>query len=265
MIPEHIRRFAEEPEDDLPEPWLPGRRIAKPDYTLSLSPSPVVARISRVRTTREGLDATIADVRATLRGLGFTGCDWAVGPSCQPAGLAGMLVERGFVPSSSAFFEPRYSVLAMTREPPLAAPGAGIEARLVRTVEEYIAAYRAGLEACDEGEDVIAAMLDAAPAGWDHGSGIARMTHIAFADGQVAGLGFVQYGPSAIMLAGGAVLPAFRGRGVYRALVASRWRAAVELGKPALVVHAGKMSRPILERCGFQEICRLDMFADHGL
>ena len=91
------------------------------------------------------------------------------------------------------------------------------------------------------------------------------MTHVAFADGAVAGLGLVNYGPAAVLCAGGAVLSSFRGRGVYRALVASRWRAAVEMGKPALTVHAGAMSRPILERCGFEEVCGVDLLLDPEL
>jgi GNAT superfamily N-acetyltransferase len=68
-----------------------------------------------------------------------------------------------------------------------------------------------------------------------------------------------------VLLGGGAVLPQYRGRGVYRALVASRWEAAVEMGKPALTVHAGAMSRPILERCGFEEVCRVEVLADTGI
>jgi GNAT superfamily N-acetyltransferase len=88
------------------------------------------------------------------------------------------------------------------------------------------------------------------------------MSHIAFVDGAIAGGGMVAYGPPAVLLGGSAVLPQYRGRGVYRALVASRWRAAVEIGKPALTIHAGEMSRPILERCGFEEVCRLDVLLD---
>jgi GNAT superfamily N-acetyltransferase len=260
-----IVRFAEEPEDELPEPWLPGRRIVRPGYTLSLSPSPTFSRVSRIRTTRQGLDATIAEARATLRELGYVACAWAVGPSCRPAGLAGLLVERGFVPATGPLFEPRYAVMTLTRPPPEPTPHPGVEARVVRTYEEYVQAFRAGLVASGEREEGIAALIQGAPAGWEHESGVAKMTHIAYADGQVAGLGFASYGPAAVMLAGGAVLPAYRGRGVYRALVASRWLAAIRMEKPALVVHAGAMSRPILERCGFEEVCRVELFADPAL
>jgi GNAT superfamily N-acetyltransferase len=49
---------------------------------------------------------------------------------------------------------------------------------------------------------------------------------------------------------GGAVLAKWRGRGIYRALVAARSRAALELGVRYLHSDCSAMSRPILERSG---------------
>ncbi|WP_327673213.1 GNAT family N-acetyltransferase [Kitasatospora sp. NBC_00458] len=50
---------------------------------------------------------------------------------------------------------------------------------------------------------------------------------------------------------GGGTVEAWRGRGVYRALVAHRARLADELGYEYLRVDASPQSRPILERLGF--------------
>ncbi|SDN44782.1 Acetyltransferase (GNAT) domain-containing protein [Streptomyces sp. cf386] len=50
---------------------------------------------------------------------------------------------------------------------------------------------------------------------------------------------------------GGGTVEAWRGRGIYRALVAHRARAAVERGYRYLQVDAMSASRPILERLGF--------------
>jgi GNAT superfamily N-acetyltransferase len=50
---------------------------------------------------------------------------------------------------------------------------------------------------------------------------------------------------------GGATLPAWRGRGIYRALVARRAQLAAERGFRYLQVDASDDSRPILERLGF--------------
>jgi GNAT superfamily N-acetyltransferase len=264
-ISDAIVRFAEEPDAELPEPWLPARRFIRPSYTLVLSPSPTHSAVSRVRTSAEELDGLLAEVRGILREHGFVRCAWYLGPSSRPAGIAALLAARGFSPAASSPFEPRYTAMTLTQPPTWPAPGPGVEARLVRTLEEYLSAYRAGLEANDAPEEVIAQWIEGAAAGWDHESGMARMTHIAFADGRVAGLGVAAPGPNAILLGGGAVLPAFRGRGIYRALVASRWHAAVAQGKPALTVHAGAMSRPILDRCGFEPLCEVDVLLDPAL
>lgn len=64
-------------------------------------------------------------------------------------------------------------------------------------------------------------------------------------------------------LFGGGTLPAYRGSGFYRAVVAARGRDAIAMGAHYLIVDALPTSRPILERLGFQRItdtwpCRLE-------
>jgi ribosomal protein S18 acetylase RimI-like enzyme len=49
---------------------------------------------------------------------------------------------------------------------------------------------------------------------------------------------------------GGATLPAYRGRGIYRALTAARARSALALGKKFVHSDSTEDSRPILERSG---------------
>ncbi|MFJ3199747.1 GNAT family N-acetyltransferase [Streptomyces sp. NPDC086989] len=53
---------------------------------------------------------------------------------------------------------------------------------------------------------------------------------------------------------GGGTLPQWRGRGVYRLLVAHRARIAAARGIPYLQVDASQDSRPILRRLGFEEL-----------
>ncbi|GHA49270.1 N-acetyltransferase [Streptomyces tauricus] len=50
---------------------------------------------------------------------------------------------------------------------------------------------------------------------------------------------------------GGGTVEAWRGRGIYRALIAHRARVAVDRGYPYLQVDASDQSRPILRRLGF--------------
>jgi len=53
---------------------------------------------------------------------------------------------------------------------------------------------------------------------------------------------------------GGSTLEAWRGRGIYRALVAARAQLAAEHGYQYLQVDASDASRPILERLGFTAV-----------
>jgi GNAT superfamily N-acetyltransferase len=111
-------------------------------------------------------------------------------------------------------------------------------------------------------EEGVAGWLEAAPGLWKQQDGTLRMTLIARLDGKAAGFGFAAAAPAGLMLCGSGVLASARGRGVYRALVEARWKRAVELGKPALVIHAGAMSRSVVERCGFERICRVEVLTD---
>ncbi len=53
---------------------------------------------------------------------------------------------------------------------------------------------------------------------------------------------------------GGGTLPHWRGRGIYRALIAQRTRVAVERGYRYLQVDASDESAPILRRLGFTRL-----------
>lgn len=54
---------------------------------------------------------------------------------------------------------------------------------------------------------------------------------------------------------GGGTVAAWRGRGIYRALIAHRARIAAESGVRYLQVDASSQSRPILRRLGFAPLC----------
>ncbi|GAA1840735.1 GNAT family N-acetyltransferase [Microlunatus capsulatus] len=55
---------------------------------------------------------------------------------------------------------------------------------------------------------------------------------------------------------GGATLPGWRGRGIYRALTAARARSALALGRTLLHSDSTELSRPILERAGLVRVTR---------
>jgi GNAT superfamily N-acetyltransferase len=70
--------------------------------------------------------------------------------------------------------------------------------------------------------------------------------------GQMVGAGRLEpvHGTDFAGIWGGAVLPAWRGRGIYRALTAARARSALALGKRLVHSDSTAFSRPILERSG---------------
>jgi GNAT superfamily N-acetyltransferase len=76
---------------------------------------------------------------------------------------------------------------------------------------------------------------------------------VADAGGTLISAGWVRYieGSGFATLWGGGTLPAWRGRGIYRALVAYRANLAATRGFRYLQVDASDASRPILERLGF--------------
>jgi len=201
-------------------------------------------------------------VRGILRARGYVGSVWHVGPSCGPANLVTLLKERGLGRAERPPFEPESTAMALVEPPPAPAASTGIEARLARNLDEYVQALRIGMEVFQEPEEAAASWLAAAPALWAQQDGVDRFTHIAFLDGRPVGFGFAASGPTGFLLGGSGVLAAARGRGVYRAMLAARWAEATRVGKPGLVIHAGAMSRPILERCGFEVVCHLDVLED---
>ena len=82
-----------------------------------------------------------------------------------------------------------------------------------------------------------------------------RRLLLATVDGEPAGsAGLSLFPPAGAIINGGAVRPRFRGLGVYRAMVAARLAMARDAGMPGVVVWAGHMSAPILERLGFETV-----------
>lgn len=80
------------------------------------------------------------------------------------------------------------------------------------------------------------------PQGSDEVIGFSRMVSVA---------------PEVVLLEGSAVSPEWRGRGIYKTLVAARLRMAREAGaQQALVQAVADTSAPILQRLGFRAVCK---------
>ena len=88
--------------------------------------------------------------------------------------------------------------------------------------------------------------------------------YLAYVDGEAIASADVIFFPFAAFLSGASTNRSYRGRGAFRALVRARWDEAVRRGTPALVVGAGRMSRPILERIGFTTVAEQHILVDRS-
>ena len=150
--------------------------------------------------------------------------------------------------------DPVFKALATDREPPRVD---GVEVRRVETYEEFLTGLEIMLASGGFTDDGAARRRAEAPETYARRRARPGGEWLAFVDGEPVAWAGALAGTVGLFLAGGATLPAARGRGAYRALVRARWDHAVELGTPVLAVHAQERSRAILERCGFEVVCTL--------
>jgi GNAT superfamily N-acetyltransferase len=261
-ISDSVREFAESPEAYVSDPAPPEDRIFTGGCCIYVAGSGTQVNVTRVRTSEAALDRTIAEVREIVRGRGIKRALWSVGPSSRPAGLSALLGARGFFPGKPPFEAEAEAMVLVSPPPP---PPPGVEARLVRDLDEYTAALRIAVEAFEMPAEDARGWLAAAPRLWERQDGVNRMALIALVEGRPAGFAFAAGAPQGLLCGGSGVRPAERGRGSYRALVSARWARAVELGTPALVIHAGAMSRPIAARAGFLPLGRIQNLEDPAL
>jgi hypothetical protein len=253
-----LRSFAEDPpawgEID-PRSGL--ERILTERYCLLFGPSPTATLVCRLRLDPDEVPETIHEVREQIARNDHRQAVWRVGTSATPADLVDRLTAHGFVPSTLPGLEAHLTSMVLTEEPPQVD---GLEVRRVASPEELERASR--ISATTLGEEHEDEDWDAEFAA--ERAGDRPRVYLAFADGSAIGAAraLVEDGLPAVMLISGGVLAEARGRGAYRALVRARWEDAVEAGQPALVVHAGAMSRPILERLGFKVAAEQEVLLD---
>jgi hypothetical protein len=181
---------------------------------------------------------------------------WWVGERAS-AGVAARLAALGLVPDPET---PRLTELALLA-PPAGAPR--VEVRRVGNADEYLAALEVDWEVRNLPEHEREARRKLAWEAWPAVAADAASQHyFAVTDGEPVGFGRLALTPEGGLMLGGATLPKARGRGVYTALVHARWQDTVARGTPALVVAAGEMATPILERLGFGRLGRVRLLLD---
>jgi GNAT superfamily N-acetyltransferase len=197
--------------------------------------------------TPESADTVIATQRDHFTARG-TSLEWKYYDYDLPADLPERLVAAGFVPH-----EPELMLVAETSaieaEPVLpdgvrlvpVTDAAGVEAMMAVHDEAF------GQRSADLAERMLAQLR--------HTPELVQMVVAMAGDEPVsaARIEFVE-GTDFAGLWGGGTVPAWRGRGIFRALVAYRAGLAAARGYRYLQVDALPTSRPILQRLGFEPV-----------
>ena len=228
-------------------------RIETPRYTLCMGRGSSWNTVQRQRFVAAEVDEVMAEVHAHLRERGRGSTQWEVGSAAEPADLVDLLLARGVVPDK----DPYAVALLLQHEPPAGPPGA--VGRRVETFAEYVAANEVQLTAFGaEGEELAEsrALLEKS---WADPT---MIMHAVWMDGEIVSAGTAAPVSEGLLLYGGATAPHARGRGGYRALLHARWDEAVARRTPALITQGGSMSRPILERAGFEPVGHIHILLD---
>ena len=161
-----------------------------------------------------------------------------------PADLPDRLRAAGFVPEDT-------ETVVIARIETLAVEPALPEGVVIREVTE-----RSGFSRIAELEEAVwhedPGWVEALADEWEFAPDRLRV-FVAVAGETTVSAGWVRFpsGTEFATLWGGATLQEWRGRGIYRALVAERARIAAERGRTYIETDASDDSRPILERLGF--------------
>jgi GNAT superfamily N-acetyltransferase len=237
--------------------WPSFEREERDGYVVFHGPSPhhLFGLILRLRLGAD-IDMVVKEVRAWFAERGRREFTWLVGDSSTPSDLGDRLLGLGAKPDAD---EPVYAGMVLTEPPP---PVEGVDVRAVETFGEYAAVRELGWDLLGMSEEQRAEPRARLNASWEDYQSMDIVNFAAFVDGRVVAAGGIQFTPYGAYLAGGSTHPDYRGRGCYRALVRARWNAAVARGTPLLAVQAGEMSKPILERLGFQQIATVHALID---
>jgi GNAT superfamily N-acetyltransferase len=229
-------------------PPLPDLRLVeRPGWMQIVTPSVTTGALNEVLFSALDdddadaiIDATIAEYRAL--GLKFR---WSVGPGTAPADLGERLARRGLTGSWGR------GMARPTDSPPHADdPAITITEVDATTLGAFSDVTARGWDMDPAQTATLNGQILAAPErrqhmflAYRHGEPVATASYVAF--------------PRSAYLIGGVVLPAHRGHGLYRALVAARLAHARARGIELATSHARESSSaPILERLGFATVCR---------
>ena len=254
-IPEPVRNLAVYPFRELPQaPDV--ERVQLDGAWASFNNWPTAQTVFVEDAGPDDIPALVDAARAAARARGKAIQAWWIAP--EKDALVPALEACGLVNKDTPGLEAVENAMALVEEPP-AEIAPGLEVRMAESWEDWLAGsmvVKTAFGMPDVTEEMLRERFD------EYTRANTGRSFVAFSEGRAVGSSYAAFGDAGINLFGGAVLEEERGRGVYRSLVRARWDYAVERGTPALTVQAGRMSRPILERLGFQFILPVRVFVD---
>jgi GNAT superfamily N-acetyltransferase len=221
------------------------RLTLQPDYPI---PGPNSA--AWIRAGERDADEVVDEVRAVFAARRLP-LMWILDPDTEPADFDRRLEARGALPDAHA---PETAVMVLPIDARIDAPSIpGLELHdALAGAERFRQADAVNAEAFSDFD------RDRGPLERRRANQLAagnRRLLLATVDGAPAGsAGLILHPPEGAIINGGAVRPSFRGRGIYRTLVAERLRIARDAGVGGLSVWGGPMSAPILAKLGFEKV-----------
>jgi GNAT superfamily N-acetyltransferase len=240
-------------------PASPGTEvIATPRYQVTLQPDfpiPGPNSVSWIRCRPDEADEVIREARAMIapRHLPVM---WTLDPETEPPDFAAHLAAHGIHP------DPRgseFAVMVLPIDTTIQAPQ--VQGLAIRDALADLPTFKKA--------NAAAAEAFRAPFSFDDPASTAMLERrrlnmlaagnrhwlLATVDAEPAGAGgLALFPPGGATVNGGSVRPKFRGRGVYRALVATRLEIARRGGAAGIAVWGGDMSGPILAGLGFETV-----------
>src|SRR3954470_7205140 len=233
----------------------PGERVERGDAVVRV----VAGEGARNVVTWSQLDEATADaaIAATIDRfalLGVAEWEWKHYSYDRPADLLRRLMAAGFTPQpAEALMIAEVAELALDVPPP-----EGVELRPVTDQHGVDALVRVHDDVF--GEDHSALGRELLGRLGRHPPTVAAVVAVAGDTPICAGRVELHPGTEFASLWGGGTLPGWRGRGVFRSLVAYRAALAADRGLRYLQVDASPESRPILHRLGFVELATTTPF-----
>jgi hypothetical protein len=238
--------------------YLPPRtgylREVRDEYVLTCGNSG--GTVARIRLRDEDVERAVDAVRARLGTEHVETVTWWCGEHTTPADLDQRLLALGLEPDDEA---PTLASMLLD-EPPPGEPTA--EVKRVETFDDFRTAMLVDMDAWPIPPAVRARRVAKLEELWATAQEQGAVHYLGYLDGEPVAQARAFFLDDAVLLLGGACLPRARGRGIYFSLVHARWRDAVARGTPRLVVQAGPMSRPILERAGFRKLGEIRLLVD---